>query len=114
MDRAQLLIAVIGSAAVGALISSLIMEIGKWRERRSRREELVLTKAAEMAHTHVKIRMDNFKDSNTRGLIAPDIVILEEYYKSLKHLLEKSELDPEMQTKVAAVKKKLGICTLEV
>ena len=49
MDRTQLLRAVIGSAAIGVLVSSVVTEIGKWRERVSRREELALTQATELS-----------------------------------------------------------------
>lgn len=65
MDRAQILIAVIGSAAIGAPVSSLITEVGKWRERQSRREELLLTKAIEMAQS----RVSNVRESSVEPIL---------------------------------------------
>ncbi len=63
MDRKQILVAIIGSAALGALVSSVITELGRWRERKSRREELAVAKASEMAHTKVQLMMQVFKDT---------------------------------------------------
>jgi len=108
MDRTQLLIALIGSAAVGALVSSLITELGGWRERKSRREELVLAKAADLVQFQVQTMTQVFKDTATSGKIAPPALVLEDYYVSLKHLLEKGELDSRMKSRVSAEMQKHG------
>jgi len=71
MDRTQVLIALIGSAAVGALISSLLTMFAQWRERKSRREELALTKAIEMTHSQVSTMLNIFKETGQSGKIGP-------------------------------------------
>jgi len=90
----------LGSAAVGALISSVITELGKWRERKSRREELVLAKAAEMTNMYFETMLQFVKDTDQK--IVPSTKILEDYYMALKHLLHQGELDPETKARVAA------------
>jgi len=62
----------LGSAAVGALVSTIITELGKWRERQSRREELALAKAVEMTQMNLQTMLQVFKDTGEQdGKIAP-------------------------------------------
>lgn len=49
MTNAQLIVAFLGSAAVGALVSSIINAVAQWRERQARQRELLLSKAIDMA-----------------------------------------------------------------
>lgn len=44
---------ILGSAAVGALVSSIITLIGQAVERRARRRELLLSKSIELAELHI-------------------------------------------------------------
>ena len=103
------LIAMLGSAGVGALVSATVTEFGKWRERKSRREELALAKAADMAHEKVKIMMQLFKDTDSEGQIAPDALLLEDYYIALTHLLDRGKLDPGMRGRLTKEMAKHGI-----
>ncbi|MBZ5719362.1 MAG: hypothetical protein LAO03_03175 [Acidobacteriia bacterium] len=96
MDRGEIIFAVLTSAAVGALVSSVITVIAQWRERKSRREELVLSKATEMATNRVATLM------KTSGKIEPDILMAEDYYVSLKHLIDKGYLDKKTKERLAA------------
>jgi hypothetical protein len=94
MDRTQLLITVIGSAAVGALISSLITELGRWRERKSRREELALTKAAELSQATYASSLDLMKMG--RGVtVYPQTMMIRDAYRMFTHLLDHGVLDPQ-------------------
>jgi len=92
-----MLSALLGSAAIGALVSSLITAIAQWRERKSRREELLLTKAMEMARARVATIA-----ATTGGKIEPDILMTEDYYVSLKHLIEHDCLDPKTKDRIKA------------
>jgi hypothetical protein len=103
MDRAELRLAFLGSAAIGALISSMIAVVAQWRERKSRREELVLATAAQMAKNRVSTLME------VEGKIEPDIVMVEDYFVSLKHLLDHCRLDAKTEERVAAELKKHGL-----
>jgi len=104
----NIFLTVIGSAAVGALVSAAINELGRWRERKSRREELVVAKAAEMAHTKLQMMLQYWKETG-EGKIAPDALMLEDYYISLKHLLDKGELDPGMKARLVEEYRRHGI-----
>ena len=94
MDKTQLIIALIGSAAVGALVSSLITFLAQWRERKSRREELILSKAIEMAHS----RVSNVLQSDFKGLIMPEIEMTQEYHRWLTHLLKHGNLPADYKS----------------
>jgi hypothetical protein len=94
MDRTQLLIAIIGSAAIGALISSLITELGRWRERRSRREELALAKAAEMARTTYAHTIELLKQEHLKVAGTPQSMMVQDAYRMFKHLLDHGVLVP--------------------
>src|ERR1700687_1113008 len=109
MDRSQTLIALLGSAAIGALVSSVITAFAQWRERKSRREELLLTKAIEMAHSRFVNVMTILKDTGQDGKLEPDLLMLEDYHKSLRHLLKHNELDPATKERIAAELKRHGL-----
>jgi hypothetical protein len=96
MDKTQLTLALIGSAAVGALISSVITALAQWRERKSRREELLLTKAIEMAQSRVATVLQ----SGFQGKIMPEIEMAQQYHRYLKHLLEHGKLPEDYQSKM--------------
>jgi hypothetical protein len=81
---------VLGSAAIGAIISSVISELGKWRERKSRREELLLGKAIEMAHFRFAAGIEAIKLKG--GSVIPEIEMAHNYHRWLKHLLEDGTL----------------------
>lgn len=104
MDTAQEFVAFLSSAAVGAFVSSVITVVAQWRERKSRREELLLTKAMEMA----RARVDTIA-ATTGGKIEPDILMTEDYYVSLKHLIEHNCLDPKTKDRIGAQLAKHGM-----
>jgi hypothetical protein len=96
MDRGAIVLAVIGSAAVGALVSSIISEIGRWRERKSRREELALTKAFELAHGTFASSMELLKAG--RGVeVMPQTMMIRDAFRMCQHLLDHGILDPQTQ-----------------
>jgi hypothetical protein len=109
MDRTQILIALLGSAAIGALVSSVITVFAQWRERKSRREELLLTKAIEMAHVRFANVMTVLKDTQQGGMLEPDLLMLKDYHKSLRYLMKHNELDPPTKERIAAEMKRHGL-----
>jgi hypothetical protein len=88
------------SAAIGALVSSGIAEIGRWRERKSRREELVLSKAIDMAHTRFSNMITILRDTQQKGNLMPEIEMAEDYHHFLKHMLEKGTLPPDYERNI--------------
>jgi hypothetical protein len=52
MDKSQLALALLGSAVVGALCSSLVVALSQWRERVARRKELLLTFSVDLAKVY--------------------------------------------------------------
>ena len=82
------LLTVLISASVGVLVSGVITLVGQYLERRARRNELLLTKAIEMAKAGREWRMEAFEKSGKPGLIIDDAFIAEKYFRWLKGLLE--------------------------
>ena len=82
-------LAILGSAAIGALVSAAITFIGQALERRARREELLLSKAIEVA-------FKNTDFAEKRNLpIQDDVMQAAMYYRELKHLIEKGDVSAE-------------------
>ena len=48
---------VLGSAAIGALVSSGLTLLGQWRQRKARRDELLLVEANKLAMAHHAAQM---------------------------------------------------------
>lgn len=86
------------SAAIGALVSSVIAEIGKWRERKAKREELLLSKAIEMAHA----RFEHLLAEEFSGKVMPEIEMTAMYHRWLSHLLDKGKLPADYKSKASA------------
>jgi hypothetical protein len=90
MNTTPTWILVLGSAAIGALISSLISKLGRWRERKARREELLLSKTIEMAHFRFTALLEVSKIAGAR--IVPEIEMARDYHRHIKSLLEEGTL----------------------
>jgi len=87
------------AAGVGALVSSVITEIGRWRERTSRREELALTKAAELSQQVYQVTIDLVKAG--RGVtMMPQTQTIANGYLMFLHLLKHGTLDPHSQAEL--------------
>ena len=93
----SLLTAVLTSAAIGALISSLVTFVGQYLERKSRREELIFTKALDMAVEHTQILMRVAEHSGQEVPLYDNVVKAETYFRCMRHLLEQGELPKEME-----------------
>jgi hypothetical protein len=103
MGSIEIVFALLGSAAIGALISSIITVLSQRRERKSRREELALATATTMAanRTSTLIKIE--------GKIEPDIVMVEDYFTAFKHLMGHGRLDDKTEERVAAELKSHGL-----
>jgi hypothetical protein len=97
MDKSQIISLVLGSAAVGALVSSLMTLTGQYFERKSRKREIILGKAIEMAHQRFENTITALRDSGQQGKIVPEIYMALQYHKSLTALFETGDLDEEMK-----------------
>jgi hypothetical protein len=84
---------ILTSAAVGALVSSMVTLAGQYLERRSRRAELLLTKALEMAIRKSDLTLEALNTSGEGSVQLPDEVIsAETYFRWLKSLLVSGKL----------------------
>jgi len=80
MDKSQFVLALIGSAAVGALVSSFITAVAQWRERVSRQKELLFTMCVELAKTKTELLMKVAADTEATATLADYAVYAETYY----------------------------------
>jgi hypothetical protein len=83
---------VITSAAVGAVTAAVVNIIGQALERRSRRKELLLAKAVELAVERVRFAFEVAKASSQGAALKDPGITCATYYKWLRHLLDKGEL----------------------
>ncbi len=101
-------ILIVSSAAIGAVVSSIITELGRWRERRSRREELALAKAFEMAKSISDMSVELIKLG--KGVqVMPMNDTIATAYVTLKHILAHERLDPAAQKEVDEEYRQHGI-----
>ena len=86
MDKSQFVLALIGSAAVGALVSSIITVLAQWRERVSRQKELVFTKSIDLAKQKTGFLIQYSKDTQNAASIHDYVAYAEQYYWLLARL----------------------------
>jgi hypothetical protein len=86
---------VLTSAAVGVLVSSFVALLGQYLERRARRDELLLTKAVEMAAERRKLAMEVAEKTGATASLLDDAIVAETYFRWLKKLLETGKLPPD-------------------
>ena len=82
---------VVTSAAVGAVSAAVVNVIGQGLERRSRRKELLLAKAVELAVERVRLLFDAATNTGQRAGLPDPGVTCATYYRWLRHLLETGE-----------------------
>jgi hypothetical protein len=83
---------VLTSAAIGVLVSSVFTLLAQYLERRSRRNELLLTKALEMAIRKSDITLEAAKLSSRNVTLVDDVISAETYLRWLKSLLRSGNL----------------------
>ena len=83
---------VVTSAAVGAVTAQVINLIGQTLERRSRRREMLLAKAVELAVERVRFAFEVAKESQEDADLKDPGITCAKYYRWLRHLLESGEL----------------------
>src|SRR5437870_9424124 len=82
---------VVTSAAVGAVSAAIVNDIGQALERRSRRQEILLAKAVELAVERVRLVFEAAKSAGQdAGLVDPGVTCAT-YYRWLRHLLDTGE-----------------------
>ena len=83
---------VLTSAAIGVLVSSIFTMLAQYLERRSRRNELLLTKALEMAIRKSDISLEAAKLSSRNVILVDDVISAETHLRWLKSLLRSGNL----------------------
>lgn len=87
---------ILGSAAVGALVSSVITLVGQHIERKARREELLLSEAIKLAMAHKEF-MSDFAKSTGQTVTVPDHARLAQvYFIGLRSLIGTGKLPKGM------------------
>jgi hypothetical protein len=84
MNTTQTSLAVLGSAAIGALVSSAITVIAQWRERLGRQRELLLVSAIDLS----KAWLGRITATSNRHAIVPEVIAVERTYKILKEIFD--------------------------
>ncbi len=97
MNTTQVISLFLGSAAVGALVSSCLTELGKWRERRARQKELLLSTAVDIAYKEREMMLKALREAGQKGSLFPTIVTTRWYYKQLSSLFETGRISDDME-----------------
>jgi hypothetical protein len=94
---AQLIIAIISSAGIGAVVTGSLLAFSQWRERISRQNELILSKSVELAMKHTEVRMKMAEGMGRSVDIVPEIVIARFYHRQLTRLFNKHQISSDME-----------------
>jgi hypothetical protein len=86
---------VLTSSAVGVLVSGVMTLVGQRLERRSRREELLLTKAVEIAAHRFDSSLKFALETKTPMNLMDAAINVETDYRWLKSVLETGKLPPD-------------------
>lgn len=78
---------VLTSAAVAVLVSQAMTLLGQYLDRRARREELLFTKALEMAIRKNEVMIKTVELSGSRAVLQDEVISAEIYLRWLKELL---------------------------
>ncbi|HKV93569.1 MAG TPA: hypothetical protein VJW20_13565 [Candidatus Angelobacter sp.] len=95
MDRTQIITLILGSAAIGALVSSAITLIAQALERKARRRELLLQLSADFAKL--------LYEHKTSGLGFAQLALIGQYYVILEEVLKHGKNSPEMEEELGKV-----------
>lgn len=98
VTAAQLLIALVGAAAIGALVSSLINLFAQVLERKARKRELLLTAAIELTQRKIDSALKAAELSGVKNIRIEDPIIhTEAYYQWLNHLFSRGKLPDDKE-----------------
>ncbi len=97
MTSPNLISLLLGSAAIGALVSSLITLAGQYFERRARQKELLLAKSIELAELHNGMLKAAAEHSGKTVSMYPYIVQTRWFHSQLQLLLSKGKLSGELE-----------------
>jgi hypothetical protein len=93
----SLTLTILGSAAIGALVSSLITALSQWRERSSRKRELLVSKSIEMAHKWTDNSMRILEHTGKSGDLYPDVVLARWYHRQLTRLFNEGKIADDLE-----------------
>ena len=90
---------VLTSAAVGALVSSILTFLGQYLERGARRKELLLTKSLEVAKRLSELQIR----TNPTGDLVDEFFVAEMYFQWLESLMKTGQLPPDAKKSPAYI-----------
>ncbi len=93
MPLASLLL---GSAAIGALVSSLITLIGQYIERKARREELLISEAIKLSMAHKDSLIEFAKMTQQNVYVPEHAKLAQTYFIALRSLIGTGKLPKGM------------------
>jgi hypothetical protein len=97
MNETQIITLLLSSAAVGALVSSVITAWITHLERKARQKELILAKAVELAIKHTEMRVAMTAKTSKPIVIYPEIVTTRFYHRQLKRLFSKDQISSDFE-----------------
>jgi hypothetical protein len=97
MSWSNVVLIVLSSAAVGALVSSLLTLMGSALERRARRRELLLSKAIELAFNRTQTAMTAAEKMGSKFVLHDNASLAATYFKELETLLNTGDLSAKFR-----------------
>jgi hypothetical protein len=96
MDGATVL-TVVTSAGIGSLVSAGLILLNAHLERRARREELLLSKAIDLAQERINLALAVARENKDRMRLPDATFMAVDYFRWLRHLLRHGELPADIK-----------------
>ena len=94
MDTKQLLLTILGSAAVSTIVTNVVLLVDRWLERLARERELLFKAAADFSMASAK-RVAEASGVGTPGL---ELMIIERTHEIMKQVFEGGKMSDENKT----------------
>lgn len=83
---------ILTSAGVAAFVTSIVSFAAQFLERRSRRREVLLQKAMELAQARTDLAVRIAEKNGSQALLHDPVFSVNTYYRWLRHLLDHGDL----------------------
>lgn len=100
------LVLVLTSAGIAAFVTSVITLFGQWLERRSRRRELLLAKAIDLASMKTELAIRTADKSGAQVELIDAVYLAEKYYRYMNTLLDSGSLPADAHEKLRSSRKR--------
>jgi hypothetical protein len=96
MDKKEIVVLVLSSAAIGALVSGALTALAQWRERVARKRELLLKVSVELSKAYI----DRISSLSKKFVSVPEFSVLPLMHSLVRELFEGGVVSPDKEDRL--------------